>query len=151
MPKAKSAIDKEIIRELADLLDETGLSEIEIEQQGLRVRVMRGGHLTAAAPVMAAPVSSGAAAPVAEVEKDLGSHPGALKSPMVGTAYRAPSPDAANFVEVGQQVQKGQTLLIIEAMKTMNQIPSPKAGKIVDVLVSDGQPVEFDEPLVIIE
>lgn len=150
MPKAKSAIDKEIIRELAELLDETGLSEIEIEQQGLRVRVMRGGHVgVAAAPIAAAPAVIAPA--LASSETDLAAHPGAVKSPMVGTAYRAPSPDAANFIEVGQQVTQGQTLLIIEAMKTMNQIPAPKAGKVVDILVSDGQPVEFDEPLVIIE
>jgi len=151
MPKAKSAIDKEIIRELAELLDETGLSEIEIEQEGLRVRVMRGGQVTAAvAPQMIAAPAAGAA-PSAPAGDDPAGHPGAVKSPMVGTAYRAPSPEAANFVEVGQQVEQGQTLLIIEAMKTMNQIPSPRAGKVVDILVTDGQPVEFDEPLVIIE
>lgn len=150
MPKAKSAIDKEIIRELAELLDETGLSEIEIEQEGLRVRVMRGGHVgVAAAPIAATPTAI-AAAP-ASSENDPAGHPGAVKSPMVGTAYRAPSPEAANFIEIGQQVTQGQTLLIIEAMKTMNQIPAPQAGKVVDILVSDGQPVEFDEPLVIIE
>lgn len=151
MPKAKSAIDKEVIRELAELLDETGLSEIEIEQQGLRVRVMRGGQVSVAAPVAAAAPAVAAAAAPAAAGDDPASHPGAVKSPMVGTAYRAPSPDASNFVEVGQQVTQGQTLLIVEAMKTMNQIPSPKAGKVVDILVSDGQPVEFDEPLVIIE
>ena len=150
MPKAKSAIDKEIIRELAELLDETGLSEIEIEQQGLRVRVMRGGHVgVAPAPIAAAPAAITAAP--ATTESDPAGHPGAVKSPMVGTAYRAPSPEAASFIEIGQQVTQGQTLLIIEAMKTMNQIPAPKAGKIMDILVSDGQPVEFDEPLVIIE
>jgi acetyl-CoA carboxylase biotin carboxyl carrier protein len=148
MPKAKSVIDKEIIRELAELLDETGLSEIEIEQQGLRVRVMRGGHVgVAAAPIVAAPAALAAATP----EADPAGHPGVVKSPMVGTAYRAPSPETADFIEIGQQVTQGQTLLIIEAMKTMNQIPAPRAGKVVDILVSDGQPVEFDEPLVIIE
>ena len=150
MPKAKAAIDKEIIRELAKLLDETGLSEIEIEQQGLRVRVMRGGHTVAAAPVVeAAPAAI--AAPSAAADEDPAVHPGAVKSPMVGTAYRAPSPEASAFIEIGQQVTQGQTLLIIEAMKTMNQIPAPRAGKVLDILVTDGQPVEFDEPLVIIE
>ncbi|NNE23823.1 MAG: acetyl-CoA carboxylase biotin carboxyl carrier protein [Rhizobiales bacterium] len=152
MPKAKSAIDKDIIRELAGLLDETGLSEIEIEQEGLRVRVMRGGHsaVGAAPAVAAAPAAPVAGAPAAS-EDDPASHPGAVRSPMVGTAYRAPSPDAANFIEIGQQVTQGQTILIVEAMKTMNQIPAPRAGKVVDILVADGQPVEFDEPLVIIE
>ncbi len=155
MPKAKSAIDKDVIRELADLLDETGLSEIEIEQQGIRVRVSRGGlsstAVTSHVPVAAAPVTGSDAAPASAAAVDPASHPGVVKSPMVGTAYRAPSPDAAPFIEVGQQVQHGQTLLIVEAMKTMNQIPSPRAGKVVDILVSDGQPVEFDEPLVIVE
>ena len=151
MPKAKSAIDKDIIRELAGLLDETGLSEIEIEQEGLRVRVMRGGYAAVGvAPAMAAAPAATAASPAAS-EDDPASHPGAVRSPMVGTAYRAPSPDAANFVEVGQQVTQGQTILIVEAMKTMNQIPAPRAGKVVEILVNDGQPVEFDEPLVIIE
>ncbi len=152
MPKAKSSIDKDVIRELAELLDETGLTEIEIEQQGLRVRVTRGGQVSAAvtaAPVLAAPVPT-VDAPAA-AEADAAEHPGAVKSPMVGTAYHAPSPDAAPFIEVGQQVQQGQTLLIVEAMKTMNQIPSPRAGKVTAILVNDGQPVEFDEPLVIIE
>lgn len=151
MPKAKPSIDKDVIRELADLLDETGLNEIEIEQQGLRVRVMRGGHVGAVAAAPAAGQPAAAAAGSAASADDPGSHPGAVKSPMVGTAYRAPSPDAETFIEVGHEVKQGQTLLIIEAMKTMNQIPSPRAGKVIEILVSDGQPVEFDEPLVIIE
>ncbi|MBT8447706.1 MAG: acetyl-CoA carboxylase biotin carboxyl carrier protein, partial [Gammaproteobacteria bacterium] len=104
----------------------------------------------AAPAVAAAPAAPVAGAPAAS-EDDPASHPGAVRSPMVGTAYRAPSPDAANFIEIGQQVTQGQTILIVEAMKTMNQIPAPRAGKVVDILVADGQPVEFDEPLVIIE
>ncbi len=155
MAKTKSAIDKEIIRELAALLDETGLSEIEVEQEGLRVRVSRGmqSAVFAAAPATAItsptepPAESGAPAPASDPTK----HPGAVKSPMVGTVYIAPTPDAAPFIEPGQQVEQGQTLLIVEAMKTMNQIPAPKAGKVTQILVSDGQPVEFGEPLVIIE
>lgn len=147
-PRAKSSIDEQVIRDLAGLLDETGLTEIEIEQQGLRVRVSRGGQVASAAvPVAAAaPVSAPAAEPA-----EAGAHPGAVKSPMVGTVYRGPAPDAAPFVETGQTVKQGQTLLIIEAMKTMNQIPAPRAGKVTSILVEDGQPVEFDEPLVIIE
>ena len=152
MPKAKTSIDKDVIRDLAALLDETGLTEIEIEQQGLRVRVTRGGTASAMPMVPAAqPVAVSAAEPTTSVDDAPDTHPGAVKSPMVGTAYRAPSPDAAPFVEVGQQVQQGQTLLIVEAMKTMNQIPAPRAGKVTAILVSDGQPVEFDEPLAIIE
>jgi acetyl-CoA carboxylase biotin carboxyl carrier protein len=154
MPKAKTSIDKDAIRELAELLDETGLTEIEVEQQGLRVRVSRAGQ---AVPAVSAPVAAPAAsrtpaagseaAPVASAE----SHPGAVRSPMVGTAYLASAPGADNFISVGQQVKQGQTLLIVEAMKTMNQIPAPRAGKVSQILVEDGQPVEFDEPLVIIE
>lgn len=157
MAKAKSTIDKAAIRDLAELLDETGLAEIEIEQEGLRVRVSRG---TSAVSIAGASAQHLAPAPgqspavsVASTGKPA-EHPGAghaVKSPMVGTVYRGPSPDSRPFIEVGQQVEKGQTLLIIEAMKTMNQIPSPVAGKVVSVMVEDGQPVEFDEHLVIIE
>ena len=156
MAKTKSAIDKDTIRELAALLDETGLAEIEVEQEGLRVRVSRGAQSAVIAAAPAAPVA--APAPVvksadepAAAASDPSQHPGAEKSPMVGTVYRAPSPEAAPFIEVGQQVQQGQTLLIVEAMKTMNQIPAPKAGTVTQILISDGQPVEFDEPLVILE
>jgi acetyl-CoA carboxylase biotin carboxyl carrier protein len=150
MSKPKSAIDQELIRELARLLDETGLSEIEIEQGTLRVRVARhGGALSPmalAAPAAPAPVVvSGPAA------SDPAMHPGVVTSPMVGTAYFAPAPGAKPFVEVGSQVAVGDTLLIIEAMKTMNQIPAPRAGMIKQILIGDGQPVEFGEPLMIIE
>jgi acetyl-CoA carboxylase biotin carboxyl carrier protein len=142
--------DGALIRELALLLDETGLTEIEIERAGLRVRVARNISIAAAMPANfapAAPATMAAAAP----EADLSQHPGAVPSPMVGTAYWSPEPGAKPFIEVGAKVSLGQTLLIIEAMKTMNQIPSPRAGTVTQILVEDGQPVEFGEPLVIIE
>jgi acetyl-CoA carboxylase biotin carboxyl carrier protein len=148
-----AASDGAIIRELALLLDETSLTEIEIERAGLRVRVARNlsiaASVPAAAPVVAsAPVPMSASAPAAA---DFSKHPGAVPSPMVGTAYWSPEPGAKPFIEVGSKVSAGQTLLIIEAMKTMNQIPSPRAGTVTQILVEDGQPVEFGEPLVIIE
>jgi acetyl-CoA carboxylase biotin carboxyl carrier protein len=143
--------DSALIRELALLLDETSLTEIEIERAGLRVRVARNISVTAAMPSNFQPTlsASASAAPAAAV--DLAKHPGAVPSPMVGTAYWAPEPGAKPFIEVGSKVSAGQTLLIIEAMKTMNQIPSPRAGTVTQILVEDGQPVEFGEPLVIIE
>ncbi len=145
--EAKSGVDKDLIRELAQLLDETGLTEIEIERAGLRVRVGRGGGPGSAspAPPLAAP------APVAIAPADLAKHPGAVTSPMVGTAYRGAAPGAAPFVDLGSKVVVGETLLIIEAMKTMNQIPAPRSGTVTQILIEDGQPVEFGEPLVIIE
>ena len=144
------------IRELAELLNETGLSEIEIEKSGLKVRVARSIQTTAIAPIAAATAAAASAAPkpaeaAVVAPADVAAHPGAVKSPMVGTAYRAPEPGAANFVEVGTVVSEGQTLLIIEAMKTMNHIPAPRAGTVMQVLVADNQPVEYGEPLVIIE
>mgnify|MGYP001552405470 FL=1 len=152
MSKDGGSLDTDIVRELATLLDETGLTEIEIEHEGRRFRVARSVNVTAA-PVAAAPV----VAPVQSDSKrsaspeDTGVHPDALTSPMVGTAYRSPEPGAAMFVEVGSTVTSGQTLLIIEAMKTMNHIPSPKSGKVTAILVEDGQPVEYGEPLIVIE
>jgi acetyl-CoA carboxylase biotin carboxyl carrier protein len=145
--------DSALIRELALLLDETNLTEIEIERAGLRVRVARNvsiaasvsaGYQSAAAGPAAASVTPAAVA-------DLAKHPGVVPSPMVGTAYWASEPGAKPFIEVGAKVTVGQTLLIIEAMKTMNQIPSPRAGTVTQILIEDGQPVEFGEPLVIIE
>jgi acetyl-CoA carboxylase biotin carboxyl carrier protein len=151
-PTAKSE-DAELIRELAALLDETSLTEIELERSGLRVRVARNVTVAAsvpsALPQSAIPVVAAAAA--ASASADLSKHPGVVPSPMVGTAYWAPEPGAKPFVEVGAKVSVGQTLIIIEAMKTMNQIPSPRAGTVTQILVEDGQPVEFGEPLVIIE
>ena len=148
--------DGALIRELALLLDETSLTEIEIERAGLRVRVARNvsiaASLPAAAPIAAAaPASASAAASAPAAAADFSKHPGAVPSPMVGTAYWASEPGAKPFIEVGTKVSVGQTLLIIEAMKTMNQIPSPRAGTVTQILVEDGQPVEFGEPLVIIE
>jgi acetyl-CoA carboxylase biotin carboxyl carrier protein len=144
--------DSALIRELALLLAETNLTEIEIERAGLRVRVARNISIAASLPtaaVQAVAAPAVAAAPAAAA--DLAKHPGVVPSPMVGTAYWSPEPGAKPFIEVGSKVSAGQTLLIIEAMKTMNQIPSPRAGTVTQILIEDGQPVEFGEPLVIIE
>lgn len=148
------ANEQQLIRDLAALLNETGLSEIEIERSGLKVRVARAVQLAAAAPaaVAAAPVAAAAApASPAEAGADSANHPGAVKSPMVGTVYLAPEPGAAAFVDVGSAVSEGQTLMIIEAMKTMNHIPAPRSGTVKQILVENGQPIEFGEPLLIIE
>lgn len=151
----KNAIDQEMIRELAELLKETELSEIEVEQDDLRIRIARHAaprSMEVAAPVAApAPVASQpAAAPSAAPAADE-SHPGAVTSPMVGTAYHSPAPGADPFVKVGDTVKAGQTVMIVEAMKTMNQIAADKAGTVTRILVEDSQPVEFGEPLLIIE
>ena len=145
-----SGDEQRLIRQLAELLNETGLSEIEIEKSGLKVRVAR--TLNVQSTFAAAPVAAGApaAAPSAKAA-DPSKHPGAVKSPMVGTAYRSPEPGTPPFIEVGSQVSQGDTLFIIEAMKTMNQIPAPHAGKVTAIFIENGQPVEFGEPLVIIE
>ena len=144
--------DSALIRELALLLDETSLTEIEIERAGLRVRVARNISIAASMPsTFAPPVSGPAAAAAVAAVADMAKHPGVVPSPMVGTAYWASEPGAKPFIEVGSKVSVGQTLLIIEAMKTMNQIPSTRAGTVTQILVEDGQPVEFGEPLVIIE
>ena len=140
--------DEDMIRGLAKLLDETGLTEIEIERDGQRIRIGR----TARAVNVAAPAAPAvaAAAPAAQAT-DPSKHPGVVPSPMVGTAYLAPSPGARPFVDVGQAVKAGDTVMIIEAMKTMNQIPAPRGGTVTQILVEDGQPVEFGEALMIIE
>ena len=145
--------DGALIRELALLLDETSLTEIEIERAGLRVRVARNISIAASVPasVQVAAPAVGAAPATPAAAADVSKHPGLVPSPMVGTAYWASEPGAKPFIEVGTKVSVGQTLLIIEAMKTMNQIPSPRAGTVTQILVEDGQPVEFGEPLVIIE
>ena len=154
--KSSKNDDSALIRELALLLDETSLTEIEIERAGLRLRVARNISVAATMPMpmaaapVAMPAAVAAAAPAAAAA-DLSKHPGAVTSPMVGTAYWAPEPGAKPFIEVGTKVSVGQTLLIIEAMKTMNQIPSTRSGTVTQILVEDGQPVEFGEPLVIIE
>ena len=148
----KKLNQKELIKELAELLDETGLSEIEIEQKDLRVRVAKPqANIIASSPApvqtMAGPEQPQlAAAPSAKPAGD-----GTVTSPMVGTAYRAPEPGKPVFVDVGSKVAQGDTLLIVEAMKTMNHIPAPKAGTVTQILVEDGQPVEFGEPLMVIE
>lgn len=143
-------LDKDLIRELAALLEETGLSEIEIGEDDKHIRVARGGTsvvgTAAPAPVAAVPAEPEGRGPV-----DLASHPGAVTSPMVGTAYMAPDPNSPNFVSVGDSVKEGQTLMIVEAMKTMNAIPAPKGGTVTQILVTNEQPVEYDEVLMIIE
>ncbi len=149
-----SKIDGGAVRELASLLNETGLTEIELEQDGLRLRVAKSvaaSVVAAPAPAAAAPAAAPAAAAAPAPSAEGADHPGAVTSPMVGTVYVAPEPGAKAFVSVGDSVTEGQTLLIVEAMKTMNQIPAPRAGKITSILVSNGQPVEYGEPLVVIE
>lgn len=146
---AGDPLEGKLIRDLAAILEETGLSEIEIEKAGIRLRVARMLHMVAAAPMAANPASGGTAPTASRTE--VSSHPGLVTSPMVGTAYVAPSPGATPFVKVGDTVKEGQTLLIIEAMKTMNQIPSTRSGRVTQIIISDGQPVEFGEPLMIIE
>lgn len=168
---AKDAKDREppslehrLIRDLANILNDTGLTEIEMEREGLRVRVARQISVSASlpqampmttgfTPQAAATVPATAAAPSGPppAPSDPAHHPGAVKSPMVGTAYRSPEPGAPSFIEVGSRVSQGQTLLIIEAMKTMNHIPAPRAGTVKAILVENQTPVEFGEPLVIIE
>jgi acetyl-CoA carboxylase biotin carboxyl carrier protein len=151
-----STIDQDLINGLAALLKANDLSEIEIELEGMRVRLARqvtmaavAAAVPAAAPAaaIAAPATEVAAAPVA----DVASGPGALKSPMVGTVYMAPEPGAADFIKVGDKVKEGQTVLIVEAMKTMNYIPAHRSGTVKSILVSDAQPVEYNEPLLVIE
>ncbi|MEM9495522.1 MAG: acetyl-CoA carboxylase biotin carboxyl carrier protein [Pseudomonadota bacterium] len=152
--KSEHSVEAAWIRELAAILDETKLSEIEIEKDAVRLRVARQmapNVVTAAAPAAAAapaPVDHGAPA---QAPAASAAHPGAIRSPMVGTAYLSPSPGAAPFAKVGSNVTEGQTVLIVEAMKTMNPIPAPKSGVVKEILVSDAQPVEFDDPLLVIE
>ncbi|AUX75963.1 acetyl-CoA carboxylase biotin carboxyl carrier protein [Sinorhizobium fredii] len=158
MADKKPGIDQALIRDLANILKDTDLTEIEVEQDDLRIRVSRNGTPVAMpmaampsyqlpAAVAAAPASM--AAPVAAE----GGHnaKNAVTAPMVGTAYLAPAPGARPFIEVGATVKEGQTILIIEAMKTMNQIPAPRSGKVTEILVQDAAPVEFGEPLIVIE
>ena len=159
MTKKEATFDKDLVRELAALLEETGLTEIEIEHEGKRVRVARGVNLTTTLTTDGgqSEARETAARPATDIRSsasrpdELVVHPGTVTSPMVGTAYRSPEPGAPPFVEVGTRVAAGQTLLIIEAMKTMNQIPSPRAGTVIAILVEDGQPVEYGEPLAVIE
>lgn len=163
MSEKKQGIDKELIRELANILNDTDLSEIEVEQEDLRIRVSRAAPAPAtvyaaapaayapapaapaAAPAIAAPAAPAAAAAPARNPANT------VSSPMVGTVYLSPAPGARPFIEVGATVKEGQTILIVEAMKTMNQIPAPKSGKVVEIIVNDAQPVEYGEALVVIE
>ena len=157
-PAPGPASDPEValIRAIAEILAETGLSEIELDRKGTRVRVSRGAPAQTTtyvsnappplAPAMAAAATVAAAPPPLSAALE-----GVVKSPMVGTAFRAPAPGTPNFIEVGAEVKQGQTLIIIEAMKTMNQIPAPRAGKVTQVLVTDRQPLEFGEPICVIE
>jgi acetyl-CoA carboxylase biotin carboxyl carrier protein len=154
MPPKKSSVDHDLIRDLARLLTETNLTEIEIQGAEHRVRVARmpGGPVQAYLPAAHAPASAAEAkAPTSPPAADVSAKGGVVPSPMVGTVYRAPDPDAKPYVEVGDKVKVGQTLLIVEAMKTMNQIPAPKAGTVTQIFVNDGQPVEYGEPLMVIE
>jgi acetyl-CoA carboxylase biotin carboxyl carrier protein len=142
-------VDHDLVRELARLLEETGLSEIEVAEGTWRVRVARGG--VAPATLAAAPAAPAAASSATATGAADAAHPGAVNSPMVGTAYLAREPGSPPFVKVGQSVREGETLLLIEAMKTYNEVRAPRAGKITRILVTDGTPVEFGEPLLILE
>ncbi len=157
--KDRDGLDRGLIRDLAQLLNEAGLTEIEIERDGLKIRLSRQGTPVAVAapapgPLALSPrpaITAAAIAPASPAGSELASHPGCIKSPMVGTAYRAAEPGSPPFVDIGARVSQGQTLLIIEAMKTMNHIPAPRSGTVTHVLFENGQPVEFGEPLVVIE
>ena len=152
-PKSFSAETK-FVKELTAILDESNLTELEFETEDISVRLARGTTIAAAPAMMpAAPAAAPVAAPAeaAPAASDASAHPGAVKSPMVGTVYLAPEPDAPDFVKEGDQVKKGQTLFIVEAMKVMNPITAPADGKLTCVLVDNAQPIEFDQPLAIIE
>ncbi|ARM88257.1 acetyl-CoA carboxylase biotin carboxyl carrier subunit AccB [Rhizobium sp. CIAT894] len=157
MAEKKSGIDQALIRDLANILNETDLTEIEVEQDDLRIRVSRAGtqqyvQAPIAAPAYAAPAAAAPAAAAAAPAAAPSRNPAnVVNAPMVGTVYMAPAPGARPFIEIGATVKEGQTLIIIEAMKTMNQIPSPKSGKVTEILVDDGHPVEYGQALVVIE
>jgi acetyl-CoA carboxylase biotin carboxyl carrier protein len=162
LPKKELPIDPDLVREIAGLIAETDLTEIEVEKGDLRIRVARQITVQAApvqslmaAPAAAhaasAPVAAPAAAPAAPAAADLSAHPGAVRSPMVGTAYRRPSPGANPFIEVGSVVKAGEKILLVEAMKTFNEIVAPRSGTVTHIMIEDGQPVEYGETLVVIE
>ncbi|WP_421998012.1 acetyl-CoA carboxylase biotin carboxyl carrier protein [Reyranella sp.] len=150
---AKFEMDTEFVRKLAQILHETDLGEIELAEGDRRIRVARPAVTVAAPAAMAAaaPPPAAAATAAAPASGDVAKHPGAVTSPMVGTAYLAPEPGKPAFVSIGDKVAAGQTLLIIEAMKTFNPIKAPKAGTVAQILVDNAQPVEFGEPLMIVE
>lgn len=148
----KGSVDQDLIRDLAALLKETDLTEIEVEQDSLRIRVARVSSVQQVHVAAPAQIAAPAAVPAPEVKSiDPAKHPGVLPSPMVGTAYHAPAPGSNPFCAVGDTVKAGQTVMIVEAMKTMNQISAPRSGVVSAILVEDGQPVEYGEPLMIIE
>ena len=147
----KIDVDDDLIRKLAELMDDTGLTEIEIGQDDFTVRVARGGTTVAAVPAAAPAPTAGAPAPAADGGSSDADHPGVVTSPMVGVAYTAAEPGAAAFVNVGDNVSEGQVVMLVEAMKVFNQIKAPKSGTVSKILVESGSPVEFGEPLLIIE
>ncbi|AYG58833.1 acetyl-CoA carboxylase biotin carboxyl carrier protein [Rhizobium jaguaris] len=158
MAEKKLGIDQALIRDLANILNETDLTEIEVEQEDLRIRVSRAGTtqyvqapIAAPAYAVAAPAVAASPAAAAAPAGKSRNPDNVVSAPMVGTVYMAPAPGAAHFIEVGASVKEGQTLLIIEAMKTMNQIPAPKSGIVTEILIQDGRPVEYGEALVVIE
>lgn len=154
MADKKPGIDQTLIRDLANILNETDLTEIEVEQEDLRIRVSRAGtpqYVSAPVPAMTAPIQTAAAVAQAAAPESARASKNAVTAPMVGTAYLSPAPGSRPFVEAGATVKEGQTILIIEAMKTMNQIPAPRSGRVVEILVEDGAPVEYGEALIIIE
>lgn len=151
---AAASNEASFVKELADILDQAGLAELEYETEAVAIRLSRvttAAPAAAAAPVAAAPVAAAIAEPVAEPPANPADHPGAVKSPMVGTVYTAPEPDAPAFITEGATVTAGQTLFIVEAMKVMNPITAPKAGTVVKIFVQNAQPIEFGEALVIVE
>ena len=155
-PEGGMRVDAELVRQLAELLNQNELTEIEVEDGDRRISVKRQITIAAAAPVAvappaAAPAPAAAAAPAPVADVPPSAHPGAVKSPMVGTVYLSGEPGARPFVSPGQTVREGETLVIIEAMKVMNPITAPRAGTVTQILVQDAQPVEFDQPLVIVE
>jgi acetyl-CoA carboxylase biotin carboxyl carrier protein len=156
------SIDPDLVREIAKLISETDLTEIEVEKGDLRIRVARqitvqqvATHMVAApaqmAPAAAAPAAPAAAATAAAAPQDTAANPNAVRSPMVGTAYRRPSPGSNPFIEIGTVVKQGDKVLLVEAMKTFNDIVAPRAGTVTAIFVEDGQPVEYGEPLLVIE
>lgn len=157
MSDKNKPIDPALVRELAAIINDSGLSEIEVEHGELRLRIARTltaapvAHVMHTAPAAVAAVAAPPPAAAPPAAADAASHPGAVPSPMVGTAYLSPEPGAAQFIKIGDSVSEGQTLMVVEAMKTFNPIPAPRSGKIIAILVTDAQPVEFGEPLVIIE
>ncbi|WP_374386851.1 acetyl-CoA carboxylase biotin carboxyl carrier protein [Sandaracinobacter sp.] len=150
-PADKMRVEIDLVKQLASLLDETNLTEIEVHDGDRAIRVARGAAAPMAVAAAPAPAAAAPAAPAAAPASAAAEHPGAVRSPMVGTAYLAPEPGAPDYVTVGKAVKEGETLLIVEAMKVMNPITAHKAGVVKAILIANEQPVEYDQPLVIIE